>query len=508
MLKAAIISIVAVLAVTFSTAIQAQETVSGRNVLLPEESGYTVMPYRSHAEFALDLFLNRMQDRGLDAAIDPDDYIIGPGDLFRVYFVSGDISDISCRVGPRGRLFIKSVGSIKVAGLTLGEALEGINEAVARRYTGSEFEIQLTDFRLIRINIFGQVARPGIYYLPAVWRASEAIDLAGGVTSDASLRRIVLRGEDDEYPVDLVRFGAVGDIKVNPFICKGKSLYVPGRQAADKYVSVAGQVARPGIFEAVAGDRLADYLAYAEGIEGNPADMMVVVSLQDGTVSDRLDCADTAAFDFIPGPGVNLTLIWKEDRQDFGHVVIRGAVARPGRYPIAGDNFSLSDLLALSGGVASDGCFERISIFRRIRDYLREDAYQRSVAGGMSSSDLTSANKVKGSGGYNILSYNPRRPLDPSDLILIDGDSLFVPLATGVVSVSGAVVSPGLVRFSKGRDVEYYLKEAGGLGIDADRDRMVVINPVTGSGIGADKAGELYDGETLFVPRKEYGTKP
>jgi len=37
---------------------------------------------------------------------------------------------------------------------------------------------------------------------------------------------------------------------------------------------------------------------------------------------------------------------------------------------------------------------------------------------------------------------------------------------------------------------------------------MVVINPITGAAIEASGAGELFDGEILFVPRKEAVIKP
>jgi len=507
LLKTAIIYMLAAMAGAFSAPLQAQDADAGRTISPSGEGDRMVTPYRSHAEFALDMFLDRMQGRGLDVDLDPDEYIIGAGDLFGIYFVSGDISNISCRVSPEGRLFIKSVGSIDVGGLTLREAIDKIAGAVDKNYAGSEFEIQMTDFRFTRINIIGEVTRPGLYYVPAVWRASEAIDLAGGITTEASLRHIVLRGDKDEYPVDLVRFNAIGNAGDNPFVCKGNSLLVPRRQASDKYVSVAGRVGSPGIFEAAAGDRLADYIAYAHGIEGDPADIIAVISSQNGAITNRLDCSDPTTLDFVPAPGDNLALVWKDGRENFGHVVIMGAVARPGRYPIGSGNFSLSDLLALSGGIAPDGCFERIRIFRRTRGYFNDDFYGLAAAD-LSAPNRAYANEGNGSAGYHTLSYNPRKPLDPSQLNLIKGDSLYVPRATGIVSVSGAVVSPGLIRFDEGQGVEYYLKQAGGLGIDADRERIVVINPVTGGGIGADKAGQLFDGEMLFVPRKEYGTKP
>jgi protein involved in polysaccharide export with SLBB domain len=109
-------------------------------------------------------------------------------------------------------------------------------------------------------------------------------------------------------------------------------------------------------------------------------------------------------------------------------------------------------------------------------------------------------------GRRSLISFNPRQPQDYSAIELVDGDSLFVPRASNMVTVMGAVVSPGLVPFQQGKTVDYYLNRAGGLGYDADRDRMVVVNPITGGEMTAHEAGELFDGEILFVPVKESKT--
>jgi protein involved in polysaccharide export with SLBB domain len=462
------------------------------------ENGMRIQPYGSYAEFALDMLLNQIGGRGLDISVDPDQYIVGPGDQFGISFVSGDIGDIHCRVGLDGGLFIKSVGSIDVSGLTLGEAIESLGAAISKNFSGAGYNVQLTDFRFIRLNIIGQVARPGLYYVPAIWRASEAIDLAGGVTSEASLRRIRLMAGDRQFPVDLVRFDAVGDDAANPMVCDGRTLMIPGRLETDQYISISGLVNQPGMFTAVDGDKLSDYMAYARGVRGDLTDMTILISSTDGKITNRLDGADKAALDFIPAPGDNISLVWKEGRQRFGYATIMGEVARPGQYPLENKNFSLRNLLELCGGITAGGCGDMIRIYRLMPETPMTDY----------SMDQTLSPGDERVSGRQLLSYNPRHPLDFSELTLQDGDSIYIPAATGMVAVTGAVVSPGLIGFQPGKSVDYYLDRAGGLGFDADRARMVVVNPATGGGISAEKAGELFDGETLFVPRKDDGTKP
>lgn len=472
--------------------------------LSQSDNDYSATPYRTYAEYALDLLLNRAQGRGIGIPIHPDEYFVGPGDEFTVYFVSTEIDDILCRVNIGGQLFIKSVGPIEVAGVSLREAIQKTKSAIKKNYAGTEFDIQLTDFRFVQINIIGEIVRPGIYYVPAVWRVTEAIDLAGGLLPEASSRKIILRNDQEEFPVDIVRFDAIGDQSANPFVCKGNTIIAPNRRMSDESVSISGLVNQPGIFSLVAGDRLSDFIVYAHGAKGRLADMMIHVSSQNGDITDRLDGASPETADFIPAPDDNIALLWKDNRKTFGTVTIFGEVTRPGRYPLDTEGFSLKDLLTLCGGIADYGCSEMVQIYRLTHQHFTND---RRTNPGM---NVYPGNHgfSDGSGGsvkHGLVSFDPRHPRDHSQLILADGDSVYVPRATGMVSVTGAVASPGLIGFHEGKGVDYYLKQAGGLGYDADQDRMVVINPITGGSISARIADKLFDGEMLFVPRKENG---
>jgi protein involved in polysaccharide export with SLBB domain len=235
-----------------------------------------MMPFRSYAQYAFDLVL-RYQNEFIGSALDPDEYIVGPGDRFTVSFVSSDIGNIECQVNLGGQMFVKSVGSVDLKQKTLREALAIIRQAVDTRYKGTEFAVEMSGFRFVPVYVIGEVTNPGIYYAPAPWRASAVIDLAGGLTPDALSRKIVLRGEGKSLPVDLVRFDAVGDKTANPMVCAGNTIYVPNRKECTDYVAVAGLVNRPGVFAALKEDRISDYLMYAGGVAGNLDDMTVAI---------------------------------------------------------------------------------------------------------------------------------------------------------------------------------------------------------------------------------------
>src|SRR5207244_3923775 len=61
------------------------------------------------------------------------------------------------------------------------------------------------------------------------------------------------------------------------------------------------------------------------------------------------------------------------------------------------------------------------------------------------------------------------------NLILLTGDSIYVPLYQPVVQVEGAVNSPVAVSFVPGRAADYYVDRAGGFARRADKGRTYVV---------------------------------
>jgi protein involved in polysaccharide export with SLBB domain len=306
----------------------------------------------------------------------------------------------------------------------------------------------------------------------------------------------------------MVRFLATGNTSANPMISGGNIIDVPSRHSCTDFVTVTGLVNRPGTFAAIDGDKVADYLEYAGGVRGSLGETDILISNPTSEKSRILSGLRSADLEIEPGPGDNITVMWNENRSTRGSVMIFGAVGRPGRYPLPDTSYKVSDLLQDCRGIAEDGCAEMMQIHRVRYENLW------SVASVLSYNDMESGNfpdsskMYFGNGNRVAVSSSPRRPIDPDRFELEDGDSIYVPSATGMISVIGAVSSPGLVSFEKGRTVSYYIEKAGGPNFDADRDRMIIVNPETGSRFDAAGEEELYDGEIIIVPRKENNARP
>ena len=70
---------------------------------------------------------------------------------------------------------------------------------------------------------------------------------------------------------------------------------------------------------------------------------------------------------------------------------------------------------------------------------------------------------------------NKRLVIEGMDNTVADEDSIVVPEITDVVEVSGAVYNPGLINYSKGRSVNQYIRLAGGVTPDANKNDLIVI---------------------------------
>jgi protein involved in polysaccharide export with SLBB domain len=59
----------------------------------------------------------------------------------------------------------------------------------------------------------------------------------------------------------------------------------------------------------------------------------------------------------------------------------------------------------------------------------------------------------------------------------MDGDRISVPLKSSVVAVRGAVNAPNIVAYVPGKDIDYYVSQAGGAARNADGRRAFITQP-------------------------------
>ena len=83
----------------------------------------------------------------LEKPVDPDKYIIGPGDKFLLTIMSVENTDLRITVSPEGSIFVPGVGKIDVKEKTLNQTYDLIDSQVKKSYPNAEVYCILTDIR-------------------------------------------------------------------------------------------------------------------------------------------------------------------------------------------------------------------------------------------------------------------------------------------------------------------------------------------------------------------------
>ncbi len=435
-----------------------------------------------------------------DEMIDPDRYLVGPGDEFKVEFFDAQLDAIEFTISIEGAATINNVGSFQVAGLTLSLAKAELRRGLQKAYSGAKFSIALTSVRKKRISVAGAVKNPGLYDDAASTLASQLLSAAGGLLPGASRRNITLRSAAGDVPVDLVRFLRLGDFDANPPLYQGDVLYVPLYSDSTTSLFVSGEVRKPGWIEFTGRDNLSDLVALAGGLTGSARDDSVMVfSGSNGRTTGTLMSLESA---YLAGQGTRIIALPAEIRSDPDDITVSGYARSSGRFPFV-EGMTLPDALALSGGVRDDAYQPGITVFNTRHD-------RRAVIWTLNNLETTSLEKAdfpiynapSGSAQVRVRETYDFRKKSIRDIALRPGDSVFVPRAEGVVSVLGQVAGPGLVSFADGISSSDMINRAGGLTAWADRSRSFVTRRVGGGSVPLSSAGRIYDGDIIYVARK------
>ncbi len=95
---------------------------------------------------------------------------------------------------------------------------------------------------------------------------------------------------------------------------------------------------------------------------------------------------------------------------------------------------------------------------------------------------------------------------NPDNVVLLNGDSVAIPIKTGTASVVGAVLSPATTHLGNHRTVKEMIAIAGGYAKDADREGTLVLR-VSGVVEPAKDVDYIQDGDIVYVPTKVMATE-
>ncbi len=450
--------------------------------------------------------------------INPNEYLVGPGDVFDFSVFTTPPITFQIKVSPEGKLLIPTVGLIEVKGKLLQDVYDIANDKIKRVYKTSEIAFVLSHVRQFKVIVSGSVVKPISVPSSPLDRVSEVIERAGGFKYDASLRNISLIRNNQVLQVDLLKFFLVGQKSANPFVEGGDQIIVPP-SSEKQQVSIFGEVGYPGEFEFVRGDSLSTLIRFAQGFLASAnLDSVEVDRFKGSTkVLERwfidltswkniLNSREKLPNDFPLEIGdrvyVRILPNWNKEQ----YVVVKGEVLYPGKYAIIENKDKIYDIFKRCGGFTEDASIQDIEFIRQQeaekRDYEMDRLYRTPSTEMSEFEQRYFQSRVREKRGAMTLDFVKllNDPTSDQNITLFNKDSIIVPTKKNYINVQGRVNNPGYIVYKPGLTYLDYINQAGGFGYRADIKETFIAKSKGEIFLAKDMDYTIEPGDVILVP--------
>ncbi len=417
------------------------------------------------------------------------DYQIGIGDAIHVMLWGALEHSLELTVDAQGNIFLPKVGPVSVLGVRNADINTLINERVRQVYKENvETYANLRSTQTVKVFASGNVMKPGLYQGFASDSVLYFLDRAGGIDPERGsyLNISVLRSGKQIANVSLYDFLEKGVLPITQFR-DGDVILVGPR---GNTITVQGEVNNAGRFE-FAGtraplDRLLALAAPKAGVT------RLNIKRAQGGHSQALTfpVEEASKYEVEPGDLVEVT----------SHNVRQSILVT-----IAGEHEGPQSIVLPYGAVLAEGLdkivtsprsdLKSLQVFRksvadREKALLNQslDNLERNVLNAQSSS-LEEA-KLRQTEAEMILAFIKRaREVQPKGQVLLesvtkadqlhleDGDILYIPAQSSLVTVYGEVKFPNTQTYRPRESVAKYINRAGGFTETANAKELILVRP-------------------------------
>ena len=351
-----------------------------------------------------------------------------------------------------------------------------------------------------KLEIRGAVYRPGIYQLNGKLNTvRELVNEAQGLTGDAFLNRAVLYRQREDLTTEVIPV----DIKAimdgtsqNIILAKNDILYIPSIHDLEDRgdVVIHGEVAKPDSYPYADNMTLEDLIIQAGGLREAASVVRVDVSRRirnPHSIADNDTIGRTYTFslkegfvvDGTPGfvlqPYDEVYVRRSPGYQAQQNVSVEGEILFEGSYAMTSRAERLSDLIRKAGGSTRNAYLRGAKLTRvategekkRMGDVIRLMSRQLGEA-------MMDSLGVRVEDHFTVgidLEKALANPGSTADIVLREGDVVFIPKSTNTVKINGAVMVPNTVSYIAGKNIDYYLNQAGGYSDNAKKSKKFIV---------------------------------
>ena len=351
-----------------------------------------------------------------------------------------------------------------------------------------------------KVEVRGYVFRPGMYELGReIATVRQLIQGAGGLKEDAFTGRAFIMREKDDLSLETVTIdlaGVLAGLTEDVLLRKNDILVVSGiHEIKDRgTLTINGLVASPGVFPFAENTTIEDLILEAGGLlEGaslarvdvarrvvDPHSLMPTEIIGEMFSFELKDGLALTGGEFTLEPYDIVSVRRSPGYRKQAFITLSGEVAFPGEYVLLSVGERVSDVIKRAGGVTNSGFLRGATLTRRMNEEERRMQKAKTQL-------VEHSNELEGEieledviieDTYSVgieLDKALARPGSEYDVILREGDRLFIPEMLSTVRISGNVVYPNTVMYVPGKPLSYYIEAAGGYGFRSARNKTTIV---------------------------------
>lgn len=360
-----------------------------------------------------------------------------------------------------------------------------------------------------KVEMKGEISYPGQYEIRKGDKLFDLINRAGGITRNTFLpRAYIFRGGGDstnikaskvEVNLSGITTNDTASIYNVELFANDQVLLFNSNQFADKqYVEIFGEVRKEGRVNKYGGMTLQDLLYLSGGLKQSAEYGRIEISsvVDIDSAKGMQQPTRTVLKTIKLSPNLELDSISKEILlRPYDQIYVRknptfelqqlvqinGLVQYSGPYPRLSKYERLSSYIERAGGIKENADLSGAILYRKKTQYYRDNVTSKvaSLTDSIGSIVLDSSMKSLGEVSKEPVSIDLYRALkyknSKYDIILQEGDVIFIPEINPFINVKGVVQSPLKLTYDKEHtNVGYYIDKAGGYGIRPWKKRIYV----------------------------------
>ena len=393
-----------------------------------------------------------------------------------------------------------------------------------------------------KVEVRGAAKHPGLFELGGKIQSVRDLLLAAeGLSEDAYEGRAIMHRENDDLTLRMLNVdihgiiaGTTSDIPLK----KNDVHFIPSKtdMLGDRTIEVKGEVVYPGEYPFADTTTIQDIILQTGGLTeaGSLARVEVFRRIRDNkaleagenhsinfkfSLNEDFSTVEDTTFYLHPYDIVAIRRSPSYEEQK--NVYARGEVTFAGEYSLTKLNYRLSDLIKACGGYTQIANLHGAKLTRAM---TLEEKEQRDLANlkaqiqlfeqaakdgkdfNIQIADSLLSLKNNTSNTYAVaidLEKALTNPGSIDDIILRKGDVLSIPEKSNIIKISGEVMHPVSIVYEKGKNLSYYISNAGGYTNMASKRKVYGVNQ-NGSVVklGSNSVKAIEPGMEIVVPQK------